>query len=220
MEEAVKIERLLKRCAEADIYLGSYFGFKAVFKVRVPKRYRDPRFDMKIRRKRTLLEARIIGLTHEIGVPAPALFDVDLERTTIVMEYIEGKTLRDAVTSDNVKEYFRELGRNIGKLHSYGIYHGDLTTSNVIVALDDRLYLIDFGLSGRTSDIEDYAIDVHLLLRALESTHYDLVDKAYKSFVEGYFSIVGSNTGNSVLRRVKEIRARGRYVEERRVRRG
>lgn len=38
------------------------------------------------------------------------------------------------------------MGFLIFRLHQQGIIHGDLTTSNMILK-DNKLYLIDFGLS-------------------------------------------------------------------------
>ena len=214
--EAITRKVLLKKGAEANIYLGEYFGFTAVFKVRVPKKYRDPRFDSYIRRKRTINEAKSLMIAHELGVPTPALLDVDIEHTTLVIEYIKGHVLRDLLIQ-NPKNiiYFKSIGEYVGKLHAHNMYHGDLTTANMIVAEDGRVYLIDFGLSGHSTDIEDYAIDVHLMLRTLESTHYEVLDEAYKLFIEGYSTIIGKDMTERVLERVKEIRLRGRYVEER-----
>jgi len=207
---------LIKKGAEADIYLGYYFGFKSIFKIRIPKSYRDPRFDQYIRRRRTILEARALRSAHEIGIPTPTVLDVDVENTTLIIEYLDGPTLKELLTQDTSSSiHFNIIGEYIGKLHSHGMYHGDLTTSNIIVSSDGRPYLIDFGLSGYSMDIEDYAIDIHLMLRTLESTHFNILDEAYRLFVKGYTNIVGSNMMNKVLRRVKEIRARGRYVEER-----
>lgn len=215
--DAVKIERLLSKGAEADLYLGWYFGFRAVFKVRVEKKYRDPRFDRWIRRERTILEAKTIAVTHKIGIPTPALLDVNVENATLTLEYLEGELLRKVLDSSNVRETMYTLGSYAAKLHDNGICHGDLTTSNVILTPEGKLYLIDFGLSTRSRELEDFAVDVHLLMRSIESTHYEVVEEAVKAFKEGYESVLGRDFALKVLDRVREIRRRGRYVEERRL---
>jgi serine/threonine protein kinase len=63
------------------------------------------------------------------------------------------------------------IGEAIGKLHAGGIMHGDLTTSNILTKanidgtnLDNNgLYLIDFGLSYISSNLEDKAVDLFVL---------------------------------------------------------
>ena len=37
-------------------------------------------------------------------------------------------------------------GELVGRLHKGGLIHGDITTSNILVAEDSQLVLIDFGL--------------------------------------------------------------------------
>ncbi len=67
---------------------------------------------------------------------------------------------------------FKEIGNLIGKMHNQNIIHGDLTTSNMIVNSNEKkIYFIDFGLSFFSEKIEDKAVDLHLLKRALESKH-------------------------------------------------
>src|SRR4030042_1167648 len=49
------------------------------------------------------------------------------------------------------------------------IINGDLTTSNMILNPDNKLYFIDFGLSFHSNKIEDKAVDLHLLKQALNA---------------------------------------------------
>ena len=59
------------------------------------------------------------------------------------------------------------IGEAIGRLHANGVMHGDLTTSNVMlhknvdnIQLDlNCLYIIDFGLSYISENLEDKAVD-------------------------------------------------------------
>jgi len=57
-------------------------------------------------------------------------------------------------------------------------------------------------------------VDLHLMLRALESTHYGIAEDCFRSVVEGYSSVF--DMADRVLKKVEEIRLRGRYVSERR----
>lgn len=210
----------MKKGAEANIYLGMFFGYKAIFKKRAPKAYRDPRFDLKLRVKRTINEAKMLYYARRGGICVPTLFDFDVKETLIVMEYIEGKLLSEHIKNISVrvlKEIFYKVGRIMGKLHVNNISHGDFTTSNIILS-GDKLVIIDFGLSRKSSELEEHAIDFHLLLRSLESTHYKIVNYVKENVIEGYADIVGENYARKVYERMIDIRRRGRYVKERRLR--
>lgn len=208
---------LLRKGAEACLYRDSYMGFQVIRKQRVPKPYRHAKLDEEIRVGRTLLEGRLLSDAKKSGVPTPALFQIDAETATIIMEYIDGTTLRDSIASlsnSRIAEIFEHLGGYVARMHNSGIVHGDLTTSNVIVENGDRLSIIDFGLGEFSSELEAQGVDLHLLLRTLESSHIDVLAESWKPFRKGYRHNYDNNT-DQVLEKVREIRRRGRYVEER-----
>lgn len=212
---------LIASGAEANLYKGRFLGYDVVIKHRVSKPYRDVKLDLVIRRDRTLTEAKIMLLAMSLGVRVPTVLYVDLENSIIVMEYVEGVLLRDyigLVDEDVRRAYLELLGVYVGKLHKNDITHGDLTTSNVIVSSNGSLYIIDFGLSKISNDVEDKAVDIHLLMRSFESIHYNMSKELLTYFLRGYRSVLSPNEVNEILNTVKEIRLRGRYVEERRVR--
>jgi TP53 regulating kinase-like protein len=103
----------------------------------------------------------------------------------------------------------------IGLLHRSGLIHGDLTTSNIILTRDQKIFLIDFGLSFHSQDNEDRGVDIHLMKRALNSTHYKYSSKCMKSIINGYSKIMKRHLVRKILDRVKEIDDRGRYSGER-----
>jgi TP53 regulating kinase-like protein len=213
---------LIASGAEANLYRGRFLGYDVVVKYRVSKPYRDDKLDLVIRRDRTLTEAKIMLLAMSLGVRVPTVLYVDLEHSIIVMEYVEGMLLRDYIglADEGVRRACLELlGVYVGKLHKNDITHGDLTTSNVIVSSKGSLYMIDFGLAKISNDVEDKAVDIHLLMRSFESIHYSMSKELMTYFLRGYRSVLNPNEVNDILNTVKEIRLRGRYVEERRVRR-
>ncbi len=220
-EVGLKITELISKGAEAHIYKGMYLGYTIVYKKRVPKPYRPPEFDINLRIKRTINEARMLYYARKFGIHAPTLFNYNVTETSIIMEYIGGdvfsKKLRKGVTSEFIEEMFYKVGVLLGKLHLNNIAHGDFTTSNIIVTEEKIPFIIDFGLSKRTSDIEEFAIDLHLMFRSIESTHYDIVEISKNSLLEGYISVVGEKTAKKIYNKVVEIRRRGRYVKERRL---
>jgi TP53 regulating kinase-like protein len=195
-----------------------WYGLKVVRKVRVPKRYRVTELDMILRRTRTAHEALIMHDAKRAGVATPLIYLVDMELTTIVMQYIEGTRLKeylDASKTEHRLKVCRTLGDRVGRLHSRGIVHGDLTTSNVIVRDDSGIVLIDFGLAEYSSELEKRGVDILLGQRVFHSTHYGYGAACYRAFLEGYSDRVGSKEADQVEERVRQIGRRGRYAIER-----
>lgn len=215
--EALKGLPLIKRGAESEIRLGSFLGVKAVFKVRVRKPYMHPRLAARLSSQRTRREARVIAAALEAGVSAPLLLAVLPSAGVLVMEYVEGPLMREALAgagSWGAVRLAREAGVILGRLHSAGIVHGDPTTSNFIVS-GRGLVLIDYGLAEFTSHVEERAVDLHLFRRAVEATHASMAKELYEAMLDGYKSVLGGEA-ERVAERAEEIRLRGRYVEERR----
>jgi bifunctional N6-L-threonylcarbamoyladenine synthase / protein kinase Bud32 len=190
-----------KRGAEAVI---TVMGNTAE-KRRVSKRYRVPALDKRLIAERTRAEARLIAAARKGGVPTPVMSDITSD--TIRMEYIEG-TLLSACLSETTT---REAGRIVGKLHTAGIMHGDLTTSNLILRKrDGQCILIDFGLSQVTPEIEQQGVDIHVFFQTLESTAPDRAESLKAAFSEGYKETMEGAA--DVIHRELEIGQRGRYL--------
>ena len=173
-----------------------------VRKWRLPKSYRLAQLDEQIRQERTLREARIMSEARRHGVPTPIICDVS--RFELVMEHLEGEKLKDMITP----QLSERAGEMVGRLHKGGIIHGDLTTSNMILH-SGRICLIDFGLSFYESSVEAQGVDVHVYFQTLESTH-DRPEELKEAFGAGYSRTYPG--AEAVLKRVKEIKARGRYL--------
>lgn len=196
--------QLVKKGAEADIYLADWYGKKAVAKVRTPKPYRHPALDATVRRQRTTHEASLMSAAKAAGVETPYVYFVDPEKAEIVMEYVRGDVARDMLDLS----LCCQIGRYAALLHQVNIVHGDLATSNFIAG--DRLVLLDFGLSYYSERMEDKAVDVRLIKEILSSAHVSLRG-AFASFCKGYASIAGKNA-DRILANVQEIEQRGRYA--------
>jgi TP53 regulating kinase-like protein len=213
--------QLIKNGAEAYLYLAEWQGRKAVLKKRLPKKYRLPALDERIRTYRTVHEPRLMHEAKKAGVPTPTIFFVDVKNALIVMEHVDGKQLKqllNEVSNDERKRLCRQVGELVGRLHKYGIVHGDLTTSNMIYTRDGKIFFVDFGLGEKTKDVEAMGVDLHLMKRALQSTHYKFADECFRNVIEGYSKVLDAETVKNVLDKVEEIEKRGRYVSERRQR--
>ena len=212
--------RLIRKGAEARIYEAVWLGRPVIVKHRAPKAYRHPELDKAIRARRTAREAQALRRAKEAGVPTPVVYLVDLATATIIMERVPGKRLKELVEEEGpgVLRFFEELGRLAARLHRAGLIHNDLTTSNVVVAPDGSLVLLDFGLSEFSTELEKRGVDLHLLRRVLESTHHEVAPGAWEAFTAGYRAELGPKA-EEAIERAREIELRGRYVAERRARR-
>jgi TP53 regulating kinase-like protein len=198
--------QLIKRGAEADIYIIQWGSKKAVSKVRLQKPYRHKELDAAIRKYRTVHEANFISAAKAAGVISPFVYFVDPIRAEIIMQFIEGNNVKDAITPS----LCYEIGRYAAMLHTKSIIHGDLTTSNFIIK-NNKLVLLDFGLSYYSERREDMATDIRLIKEVFASAHIDIM-RAFSRFMEGYASVMGWKKADKILENVKEIEQRGRYA--------
>ncbi len=202
--------KLIKKGAEADIYLTSWNGNKSILKLREKKDYRNPTLDRRIREHRTIHESSIMSDVKSFGVCSPLVYYVDTKMCKIYMQHMKGKLVRD-LSNQKVIKACEDIGKIVGKLHKNGIMHGDLTTSNFL-SIKNKVFVIDFGLAQRTDKIEDHAIDLRLFKEILNSAHADIMEKSWAGFLKGYKKIIGSSRHNRVLSQVSVIESRGRYA--------
>ncbi len=155
---------LIKIGAEAQLRLITWKGKRAVEKFRVPKGYRIPALDERLRTSRIRTEVKLMTEARALGVSVPIIYDVDVVENKIIMEHIDGKQAKEIISSGSeAEDLCTRIGSIVGILHSNHIVHGDLTTSNMLVS-DGDIYLIDFSLGRKSQGIEDKGVDLHLLM--------------------------------------------------------
>ena len=216
--DTVAEQTLLKKGAEASLYLADWHGRKVVVKVRIPKKYRPAALDEQIRSYRTVHEPQLMHEAKVAGVPTPLIYMVNVPESSITMEYIEGQQVKQLLNSASKVERHDlcvKIGESIAQLHIHGLIHGDLTTSNLILNPDGKLFFVDFGLGEKNIELEAQGVDLHLMKRALQSTHYQFWEECFQSVLCGYTSILGVEKAEKVYEKIREIERRGRYVEER-----
>jgi len=111
-------------------------------------------------RERFRREARLAArLSHSAIVQ---VYDILEEEGSeyIVMEYVEGATLRDQIRQGPldvraVLELARELAAGLETAHRQGIIHRDLKTENVLVSPSGAPKILDFGIAKRLLDSEE-----------------------------------------------------------------
>ena len=186
---------LLNKGAEASIYLDN----NTIFKVRTPKSYRLKKLDDELIKTRTRSEAKILVKLSSI---APRLISTN-NKDKIQMEYVEGKRVVKLLDSD--PSIAKEIAKSVSIMHSKNIVHGDLTTSNMILS-NNKIILIDFGLSKTSQKYEDKAVDLHLLKEVLLSKHYLVKEEVWNIFLENY----DVEHKSEILKRLKQVEKRGR----------
>jgi TP53 regulating kinase-like protein len=212
----MEIGELLSQCAESKVFDCSFYGHRAVMKHRFPKTYRHPDLDTKLREQRTAREARALARCRKFNVTAPTVYSVDRQAGIIVMERIDGISVRDflsgSISSALVRHTLESIGQLVGTMHEADIIHGDLTTSNFILREVDSvrdLVVIDFGLVKESGSAEERAVDLYVLERAIMSAH-PLLENVEAAVLAGYMRTIEAGKGKQTVDRLMAVRARGR----------
>jgi TP53 regulating kinase-like protein len=209
---------LVSQGAEARIYRTTLFGEDAIVKERFAKHYRHPDLDRTLRMRQFGNEMRSIVKCSKLGLRVPTMLWADVPGCRLFLRRIRGVTVKEWLhrhqedfESPPCKALAKELGRVIARMHSSGLVHGDLTTSNFMVGDEGSdetpaLYVLDFGLSYHSTDEEDMAVDLYVLERAMLSTH----PKSEQLFVRILKAYRKAATGRDVVKRLTVVRQRGR----------
>src|SRR5205807_4379048 len=113
-------------------------------------------------RKRFRKEALALAKLNHPSIATVYDFDTQRDVDFLVYEYIPGVTLKDKLSHGTLPESeIARLGMQLAKAltaaHKEGVVHRDLKPANLLVTLDGRLKILDFGLAKliRTSSEED-----------------------------------------------------------------
>tara|TARA_B100000959_G_C14934757_1_gene605239 strand:- start:37 stop:645 length:609 start_codon:yes stop_codon:yes gene_type:complete len=195
---------MIFRGAEAVVEKIEWQGSSAISKVRNKRSYRHPDLEKRLVTERLRSESRVIERLLSEGVLVPALYEVNIEKSQIIMEFIEGVTLEKGLRTDKYHDYLVSSAEVLSQIHSSGIVHGDPTTSNFIISED--FYAIDFGLSTFNDDAESRASDLRVFLESLEAHHSEISGR--EIFLEAYSNWESSK---EVLEALEVLELRGRY---------
>jgi Tol biopolymer transport system component/predicted Ser/Thr protein kinase len=113
--------------------------------------------------KRFEQEARAAGALNHPGLVT--IFDVGIFEGApyIVMELLEGETLRDALAEAKPAaipvrkaiDYAMQIASALAVAHAKGIIHRDLKPENIFITPDRRVKILDFGLAKLAPDASD-----------------------------------------------------------------
>ena len=207
---------MLFQGAESKVRYGMYNGKGAVWKERFPKEYRHPELDRRLAKERTRSEVRnmtkIKTKCLELGSSIPEVLfsdDRNIIMTRVPNSMTSCRFIEESMKEEtNIDWLFTAIGRIVGLIHQVGVIHGDLTTSNFLVTDGKNVIPVDFGLSSHSTSSEDRAVDLHVLERALQSTHVS--DDKFQLILDEYSKTVPSPENEKSLKKLEEVRTRGR----------
>ena len=195
---------MIFRGAEAVVEKIEWQGTPAISKVRNKRSYRHPDLEKRLVTERLRSESRVIERLLSEGVLVPSLYEVNIEKSQIIMEFIDGITLEKGLRTDKFHGYLVSSAEIVSQIHSSGVVHGDPTTSNFMISED--IYAIDFGLSTFNDDAESRASDLRVFLESLEAHHSEISGR--EIFLEAYSKWKSSK---EVLEALEVLELRGRY---------
>lgn len=139
-----------------QIAIKEYFPVGKVYRQRETNEViafnRECAIDFKHGLDRYVLEADILSKFYqEEGIVSVRDFFQENNTAYIIMEYLDGITLRKFVQTngrlsmDDVRGIVHPIVKAMGMVHREGILHRDISPDNIMITLDDKVKLIDFG---------------------------------------------------------------------------
>lgn len=174
------IERPLGRGGMAQVYFGRDVNLQRPVAIKViDARFRsNPTYAA-----RFINEARVVASWRHENIIQIFYADQEDDLYYFVMEYIDGMDLasllwqyakeRELMPYEDVLKIGRAVANALDYAHNKGVVHRDVKPSNVMISVDDRVVLTDFGL----------ALDVHQGSRGevFGSPHYIAPEQARSS---------------------------------------
>ncbi|HJZ96444.1 MAG TPA: serine/threonine-protein kinase [Candidatus Solibacter sp.] len=92
-------------------------------------------------------EARTLASFNHPNIAAIYGLEESQSATFLVLELVEGETLRGPLPIPQVLDYARQITEGLEAAHEKDIVHRDLKPANVKVAPQGRVKILDFGLA-------------------------------------------------------------------------
>jgi serine/threonine-protein kinase len=123
----------------------------------------DDGLDSGTRRTAVIKEARRASQVNDRRIAS--IHDVlELgDELLIVMEYVDGQSLRERLSEPVPIETFWDLSRQcveaLGAAHDHGVIHRDIKPENLMLTRGNEIKILDFGLAWRSSSAGDTPLD-------------------------------------------------------------
>ena len=144
-----EIQALIGVGGMGEVYRGrdTRLGREVALKLIAPLLADDPSF-----RRRFEIEAHAASALNHPSIVT--IYDIgeSAGRSWIAMEWVEGRTLRQAIEEGPLEiadawSVARQVADGLAAAHAKGIVHRDLKPENVMLGLDGRARILDFGLA-------------------------------------------------------------------------
>lgn len=155
-EQGYEVTRELGRGGMAIVYeaqrVGSLDGMPLALKLLNRELSHDEVAMQRMRREIKVMKE----LVHPGIVPLHDYGEVLHQQQYLVMEKVEGKSLRDVLDREGlsiptVLQYAGTILEAVGYAHERGILHRDLKPDNIMVRSDGKTQVLDFGIARSTS---------------------------------------------------------------------
>ena len=148
------IQDVVARGGMSTVYLAKDLRLDRVVAIKVihPHLAADPVF-----RDKFFREARMLAKVNHANLVNIYDQGDDSGNAYIVLEYVQGITLRDALrdsgalTTEQIVQVSKAVLSALSQAHSNGIVHRDLKPENVLLSDDGRIKVADFGLARELS---------------------------------------------------------------------
>jgi serine/threonine protein kinase len=145
-----RLENLVARSGMASIYRATDLENERTVAIKIPhpEVEADPLFYDRFKREEE------IGKKLDHPGVMRVYADDDRSRVYMVMEWVEGKLLRQILIEQKKLPIERAIRITLGicealeYIHSKGVVHRDLKPENIMVDANDHVKLIDFGIAG------------------------------------------------------------------------
>ena len=156
-----RIEALLGRGGMGIVYRARHRQLERMVAIKVVDRRRSNtesgRWLLREARLTAALNHPCICSVHDIGYVGDQPF--------IVMEHVEGTLLAALIPAgtgfalETALHYAMQIADAVAHAHGRSIVHRDLKSSNIMIAPDGRVKLLDFGLAVRSADADARELD-------------------------------------------------------------
>ncbi len=154
--ERYRVEARIGAGGMAEVYRGfdQVLDRTVAIKVLLPQFARDAGFVARFRR-----EAQAAARLNQPTIVGVFDTGADGDRQYIVMEFVEGRTLADFLSSGRrptlvqAVELTRKIAEALAAAHAQGIVHRDIKPGNVMVTRDGFVKVMDFGIARMQTDV-------------------------------------------------------------------
>ncbi len=148
-------------------------------------------------RERFLDEARAAGILNHPNICTIHDIQEYEGQQFIVMEYVEGKTLREVVPVRKIQDaigYALQIGEALHEAHTHGIVHRDIKADNIMVNTKNQVKVMDFGYREVIQGFKFF--DQGEYGRALP--HFQRASEIYSNYAIAYIFLVWSHMNRFV----------------------